>query len=106
MHLRKSKKSIIYFFLLIIFGSVNNINLKNIEINKIKSINVNGLEKKENQIVSEKIKDLNLDNIFFIDTFKIKKILETNPLVENYNVFIIYPTSLKIYIVNRSKHDK
>ena len=99
MHLRKSKKSIIYFFLLIIFGSVNNINLKNIEINKIKSINVNGLEKKENEIVSEKIKDLNLDNIFFIDTFKIKKILETNPLVENYNVFIIYPTSLKIYIV-------
>ena len=36
MHLRKSKKSIIYFFLLIMFGSINNINLRNIEINKIK----------------------------------------------------------------------
>ena len=81
------------------FGSVNNINLRNIEINKIKSINVNGLEKKENEIISKKIKDLNIDSIFFIDTSKIKKILETNPLIENYNVFINYPTSLKIYIV-------
>ena len=99
MHLRKSKKSIFFFFLLIIFGSVNNVNLKNIEINKIKSINVNGLEKKENEIISKKIKDLNIDSIFFIDTSKIKKILETNSLIENYNVFINYPTSLKIYIV-------
>ena len=81
------------------FGSINNINLKNIEINKIKSINVNGLEKKENEIISKKIKDLKLNNKFFINKFKIKKILETNPLVENYNVFINYPTSLKIYIV-------
>ena len=46
MHLRKSKKSIIYFFLLIMFGSINNINLRNIEINKIKSINVDGFENK------------------------------------------------------------
>ena len=65
MHLQKSKKSVIYFFLLIIFGSINNINLRNAEINKIKSINVNGLENKENLIISEKIKNLNLDNIFF-----------------------------------------
>ena len=99
MHLRKSKKSIIYFFLLIIFGSINNINLRNIEINKIKSINVDGFENKENRIITEKIADLKLDNIFFLDSEKIKKILETNPLIEKYNVFKNYPSSLKIYIV-------
>ncbi len=99
MHLRKSKKSFIYFFLLIMFGSINNINLRNIEINKIKSIKVDGFENKENRIITEKIADLKLDNIFFLDDEKIKKILETNPLVEKYNVFKNYPSSIKIFIV-------
>ena len=99
MHLRKSNKSIFYFFLLIMFGSINNINLRNIEINKIKSINVDGFENKENIIINEKIADLKLDNIFFLDSKKIKKVLETNPLVDKYNVFKNYPSSLKIYIV-------
>ena len=99
MHIRKSKKSIIYFFLLIMFGSINNINLRNIEINKIKSINVDGFENKESRIITEKIADLRLDNIFFLDGEKIKKIFETNPLVEEYNVFKNYPSSIKIFIV-------
>ena len=99
MHLQKSKKSIIYFFLLIMFGSINNINLRNIEINKIKSINIDGFENKESRIITEKIADLRLDNIFFLDGEKIKKILETNPLVEKYNVFKNYPSSIKIFIV-------
>ena len=54
MHLRKSKKSIIYFFLLIMFGSINNINLRNIEINKIKSINVDGFENKEVELLPKR----------------------------------------------------
>ena len=99
MHLRKGKKSIFYFFLLIMFGSINNINLRNIEINKIKSINVDGFENKENLIIIEKISDLKLDNIFFLDSKKIKKILDSNPLVDKYDVFKNYPSSIKIYIV-------
>jgi len=99
MHLRKGKKSIFYFFLLIMFGSINNINFRNIEINKIKSINVDGFENKENIIIIEKISDLKLDNIFFLDSKKIKKILDSNPLVEKYDVFKNYPSSIKIYIV-------
>ncbi len=98
MHLQKSKKSIIYLFLLIIFGSINNINLKNIELTKIKSVNVSGLEKKENIILSNEIKNLGLENIFSIDNSKIKKIIERNSLVEKYNVFKIYPSSVSIYL--------
>ena len=81
------------------FGQINNINLRNIELNKVKSINVDGFENKENIIITEKIADLKLDNIFFLDSKKIKKVLEANPLVDKYNVFKNYPSSIKIYIV-------
>ena len=99
MNLQKIKKIFFFFFLIIMFGSINNINLKNIEINKIKFINIEGFENKENKIITEKISDLKLDNIFFLNSKKIKKILETNPLVEKYNVFKNYPSSIKINIV-------
>tara|TARA_B100000035_G_C20829103_1_gene477849 strand:- start:152 stop:772 length:621 start_codon:yes stop_codon:yes gene_type:complete len=81
------------------FGSINNINLRNIEINKIKSINVDGFENEDTIIITEKISDLKLDNIFFLDSKKIKKILDSNPLVDKYDVFKNYPSSIKIYIV-------
>ncbi len=99
MHLKKSKKTITYFFLLIMFGSINNINLKNLKLKNIKSINVDGLEKDESIIILDKIKDLKFDNIFFLDAVKIKKILETNPLVEKYSVFKNYPSSININII-------
>ena len=99
MHLKKSKKTITYFFLLIMFGSINNINLKNLKLKNIKSINVDGLEKDESIIILDKIKDLKFDNIFFLDAVKIKKIIETNPLVEKYSVFKNYPSSININII-------
>ena len=99
MHLKKSKKTIIYFFLFIIFASINNTNLKNIEINKTKLINVSGLEKKENLIISKKIENLKLENIFFLKTDKLKKIIETNSKVEKYEVFKNYPSSITVNIV-------
>ena len=65
------------------FGSINNINLRNIEINKIKSIEVDGLENKESRIITEKIADLRLDNIFFLEGEKIKKYWKLIPWLKN-----------------------
>ena len=50
MHQQKGKKILIYFFLLISVGSVNNINLNNLKFNEITNINVVGLEEKDNFI--------------------------------------------------------
>jgi len=44
MHQRKSKKILIYFFLLFLVGSINNININNLKFQSIKNINVTGLE--------------------------------------------------------------
>ena len=98
MHQRKGKKILIYFFLLILVGSINNINLNNLRLNKINSINVSGLEDKENLSLLEKVKSLNLNNIFSINVEKIKDVIELNSLVEKYYIFKKYPASIDIDI--------
>ena len=98
MHQQKGKKILIYFFLLISVGSVNNINLNNLKFNEITNINVVGLEEKDNFILLNKIKNLNLDNIFSINKDEISNPIDSNSLVENYNIFKRYPSSIHVNI--------
>ena len=98
MHQQKGKKILIYFFLLISVGSVNNINLNNLKFNEITNINVVGLEEKDNFILLNKIKNLNLDNIFFLKKEEIKNKIDSNSLVEKYIIFKRYPNSLDIKV--------
>ena len=51
MHQRKGKKILIYFFLLILVGSINNINFSSIKLKEIDNINVVGLNNYENVIL-------------------------------------------------------
>ena len=99
MHQRKGKKILIYFFLLILVGSINNIDLSSLKFEEIKDINVDGLDRKENAILLKKIYDLNLNNIFFLNKKDIQKQIDSNSLVEKYNIFKRYPDSLDIKIV-------
>jgi len=96
MHQRKSKKVLIYFFLLILFGSINNLNLSIKDFYKIKKIEIYGLDNKN--IFLSKIKNLGLRNIFFINTNELKKNIESNNLIESYQVYKKYPSTLNIYI--------
>ena len=98
MHQRKGKKILIYFFLLILVGSINNINLSDLKFKEVKNINVNGLEGKENSILLQEIYNLNLDNIFFVSREDIQNKIDSNSLVEKYNIFKRYPDSLDIKI--------
>ena len=98
MHQRKGKKILIYFFLLILLGSINNISLNNLKFEKIKNINVTGLADDENSILFEKIKNLNLENIFLINKNEINNQINSNSLVEKFEIFKRYPSSLDINI--------
>ena len=66
MHQRKSKKILIYFFLLILVGSINNNSINNLKLEKVKNINIFGLEKKDQKIILYNLNNLDLKNIFFI----------------------------------------
>jgi cell division protein FtsQ len=98
MHQRKGKKILIYFFLLLLVGSINNISLNNLKFKEINDINVSGLGDNSNAILLQKIKNLNLDNIFSINRKEITNQIDSNSLVEKYVIFKRYPSSLNINI--------
>ena len=102
MHQRKSKIILIYCFILIIFSSISNNSLNILEIIKIQNIKISGLDQKDNQIILNKLKYLNLENIFNINKYEIEKLLNSNSLIENYNVFKEYPSTINIDIKKTS----
>ncbi len=97
MHQRKSKKLLIYFFLLIIISSTSNNSLKNLEFQKVRNIEVSGLGEIENKLIIDQIKNLNLSNIFFINKAEINNLINSNPLIEKYEIFKSLSVSYKNY---------
>tara|TARA_Y100000389_G_scaffold165955_1_gene170334 strand:- start:342 stop:1016 length:675 start_codon:yes stop_codon:yes gene_type:complete len=95
---QKSKRILIYFFLFLIIGTFNNKDLNNINFAKINEIVVTGLDKKDNLYLIRKLSFLKINNLFFLDERRIKEILNSNNLVENYSVFKKYPSTLNIKI--------
>ena len=98
MHQRKSKKSLIYFFLFILVGSIHNISFNKIKLENIKNVNVSGLDNIDNSTLHKEIQNLNLENIFFINGDRIKQIIDKNNMVEKYYVYKNYPSTLNIKI--------
>ncbi len=98
MHQQKGKKIFIYLFLFLIVGSINNTALTKIRFDTIKSIQISGLNQNQNTNLLESIKELNLKNIFFLNGNEISKIISSNNLVENYEIFKKYPYDLNIKI--------
>jgi cell division protein FtsQ len=98
MQQRKSKKILIYFFLLLVVGSINNINFNSLKLKDINNIDITGFNIKNKSTLFEKIENLNLKNIFLIRKKDLINEIESNSLVENYSVFKKYPSSLDIKI--------
>ena len=98
MHLQKGKNILNYLFLFLIVGSINNIALTKVNFEKIKSIQISGLNQNQNINLLENIKELKIKNIFFLKGEEISKIISSNSLVENYEIFKKYPYALDIKI--------
>ena len=92
-----NKKIIFYISLVIILGTFNNKNLKNFDLPKINMVDIEGIVFNNNEFL--KITNLiKFNNLLSIQKSQIKEILNSNNLIEEYEVFKRYPSSLEIKI--------
>ena len=87
MQKRKSKKILLYFFLFLFIGTLNNKNLNSLELSKITNITVSGLDDKNNFELINNLDFLKVKSLFFLDKKKITQIINSNDLIEKYSVF-------------------
>jgi len=98
MHQFKSKKVLIYIFLFLMIGTINNKNLANLSFPNLSNIIVSGLDEKSNIEITRKLDYLKSNNLFFINRSKIDQIINSYNFVEKFSIYKIYPSSLEIKI--------
>jgi cell division protein FtsQ len=79
-------------------GSIQTSNLNKNNYKNKNFIKVSGLAETENKKLIKEIKNLNLENIFFINKREIYQIINNNSLVESFQIFKIYPQTLDVKI--------
>ena len=93
-----SKKILVYFFLFIIFGSLNNKNLAQLKFPNIEKIEIEGLET-ENKEFQKSLDLFKMKSLFHLDKLKVRELLNSNNLIEEYVISKRYPSSLEIKII-------
>jgi len=98
MHQKKNKKILVYFFLLLIVGSINNKSFSKIKFFQIKNINISGLTDIDNEILLSNLNNIFLKNILLINKNEIAEVIEKNTLVQSYTILKKYPSTLNVKI--------
>ena len=93
-----SKKILVYLFLFIIFGSLNNKNLAQLKFPNIEKIKIEGL-KTENKEFQKSLDLFKMKSLFHLDKLKVRELLNSNNLIEEYVISKRYPSSLEIKII-------
>ena len=98
MRLLISKKIIIYLLSFCFLVSINNISLTNFSFPEINKIEIIGLNSDERKKVESIIYDANFKNIFYLDKQYLKKKINSINIIEKFEIFKNYPSTLKIFI--------
>ena len=98
MHLLISKKIVVYFLMFCFLVSINNISLMNVSFPKISEVEINGLNPDERKKIEDIIYDSNFKNIFYLDKEYLKRKINSINIIEQFEIFKNYPSTLKIFI--------
>ena len=98
MLISKDKRILIYLFLLIIFGSINNKYFTNVSFFKIKNTKLVGLNDAEKSNLLTEFEIIKKKNIFFLQKKELIKILNSNDLIESFLINKNYPSDIIIII--------
>ena len=102
MHLLISKKIIIYLLIFCFLVSIHNISLMNFNFPKINKIEIIGLNLNEKKRIENIINDANFKNIFYLDKQYLKKKIGSINIIEHFEIFKNYPSTLKITIKEKN----
>ena len=94
----KSKKILLYLFLFLLIGTLNNKDLNKFDFGKISKINIIGLDQENKYELINDLNFLKMKNLFFLNKSHIIEIVKSNDLVEKFSVFRKYPSTLNIEI--------
>ena len=78
--------------------SINNISLMNVSFPKISKIEINGLNLDERKKIENIIYDSDFYNIFYLDEEYLKKKINSVNIIEKFEIFKNYPSTLKIFV--------
>ena len=98
MHLLISKKITIYLLMFCFLVSINNISLINISFPKIENIEIVGLNINERKKIESMVNEANFKNIFYVDKQYLQKKINSIKIIEHFEIFKNYPSTLKIFI--------
>ena len=98
MLISKDKRILIYLFLLIIFGSINNKYFTNVSFFKIKNTKLVGLNDAEKSNLLTEFEIVKKKNIFFLQKKELIKILNSSNLIESFLINKNYPSDIIIII--------
>jgi len=96
--LQKKSKIFIYLIFFLFLGTINNYTLLRSNTFKIKNFEILGLENNYKKEIENSLINSRKINIFFINKNYFKSILNSNSLIETFQVFKIYPSTLNIKI--------
>ena len=97
------KKINLYLFIFILLTTLSNKNLTNFQFPNINQIDILGFDQIENNELSKDLEFLKSEDLFFLNKERIKKILNSNNLVESYHVFKKFPSTL-IFTINKTNY--
>ena len=98
MRLLISKKIVVYFLMFCFLVSINNISFMNVSFPKINEVEINGLNPDERKKIEDIIYDSNFKNIFYLDKEYLKRKINSINIIEQFEIFKNYPSTLKIFI--------
>jgi len=96
--LQKKSKIFIYLIFFLFLGTINNYTILRSNTFKIKNFEILGLENNYKKEIENSLINSKKINIFFINKNYFKSILNSNSLIETFQVFKIYPSTLNIKI--------
>jgi len=95
-----SKKIFLYLFIFLFLGTPNNKLLLELNIKNSNGFEISSLSKFDDIEIINELSNHKHENLFLLKKEKIKKIINENKIIENYNIYKKYPSDL---IVNFEK---